>query len=277
MRQYKSFVLAIQVVLALQYAHGGFERHSQPASLMGRGTSGTALFSDGHLWLNPAAHALRKLRTVTVFSMPSPFQLPQLTTHGLLFDQNVSGISLSAGALRFGSPLYREQSISVGVALHTGESSAAGVALHFLHLGIEGYGTAAAAVLDAGYISRITPLLSIGAAVHNVFGAHFGTPDDIPRLFLSGIVFHLPSDIIVTADLVKDVRYPAIVRAGAEIPLHDVVTVRAGMESGTDRLTGGVSFIIAPFRAEYGIGIHPVLGVQHTFGLRFEMREGEVK
>lgn len=270
MRQYKSFVLAIQVILALQYVYGGFERHSQPASLMGRGISGTALFNSGHLWLNPASVTESSHLSATVFSMPSPFQLPELSAHGIIIAGPVSDFGVAAGFHRFGSPLYLEQDGVLAASLKTAPGSAAGFAVHFSHLAIQEYGSAVAVQYDAGYIARVSPLFAFGVALRNITGAHVGSTDDIPRTFSVGTALHLPTGIIVTADLVKDVRFPVAVRAGAELPVFGSIVIRTGMDSGTDRLFGGISFTVAPISAEYGIALHPELGMQHTFGIRIE-------
>ncbi|NUN70530.1 MAG: hypothetical protein HUU02_12540 [Bacteroidetes bacterium] len=270
MRQYRSFVLAIQVILALQHLYGGFERHAQPASLTGRAGAGVALASDAHLWLNPAVHAGFARRSVTMFSMPSPFQLPQLTTHGAAVADTIAGFGLAAGFLRFGSTLYREQSVTAAVARSVEDNVSVGLAFHLSHIAVQDYGSAFAVQWDAGFRFRLSSVVSLGASVHNITGAHFGEADDIPRLFLFGTALHLPEGILLAADLVKDVRYPLFVRIGAEVPLHPSFSLRAGMDSSADRLTGGLSVTVSPFRAEYAIGIHPALGLQHTFGLRFE-------
>jgi hypothetical protein len=270
MRQYKSFVLVIQVILLAQTAYSGFERTAQPVSVIGRGLSGSAMFHFDNVLINPASiSAVASLRS-SIFYSPSPFQLPQLSGYGLLVGTPISTVYTAVGFHTFGFSLYRETDgfISAGTMLSDG--TGIGMNLHLYHLTIERYGSASAGVLDMGGIFRITEAFALGGAIHNLTGADFGDDDDIPRTLLTGISVSVSGNAVVNVDMVKEMRYPVTFRIGTEVMLHENLTVRAGVQEESSRIFWGMSVILIPFRIGYSYAAHSELGPSHSIGISIE-------
>lgn len=269
MRQYKLFILFIQVVFFTEDVSAGFERTTQPTAAFGRALSGSGFDSESNVWLNPAALAGVSSFRTSVFYSPSPFQLPQLSNYGILIADDIGFVKASSSLTSIGFSLYRETSGLLSVAYTKVTDFSVGVSLSFNHLAITNYGSALRAGIDAGMLCTLTERLKIGAAITNLNGFTFGDDDDVPRIFVSGVSYRVTDMMILCVDLVKDVRYEPTYRAGAEFQPLDMFTIRTGIQGEPARLFGGVGIRLLPFTVEYGVGTHDDLGLTHSIGISF--------
>lgn len=268
MRQYKLFILLIQVVILSFRLHAGFERTAQPTSLFARAFSGVAFPSESNVWLNPAALSGVVSFHSTLFYSPSPFQLPQLTNYGLILAEDFGSVKASLSLSSFGFSLYRETFGSFSAAYTGIEHFSAGSSLSLNYLSIQNYGTALAATIDIGLIYSLTEEFNIGASIANLNGAGFGE-DDIPRTIVAGVSYRLLDNAMATLDLVKDIRFEPTFRAGIEFSPHEIIIVRSGLQGEPSRLFGGIGIRVLPLVVEYGVATHDDLGLTHSIGISF--------
>ncbi|MEW6062726.1 MAG: hypothetical protein AB1600_12375, partial [Bacteroidota bacterium] len=269
MRQYKLFILFIQVVFCVDHVWAGFERTALPAAVVGRGFSGVALASEQNVWLNPAALLNVTSLTSSVFYSPSPFQLPQLTNFGAQIADDIGVAKVSASFTSFGFSLYKETTGSFSIAHSDIQNFSFGATLSVYHLSISRYGTAVKGGVDIGAVYSFTEALMLGVALHNVTRSTFGNDDDIPQVMLAGVSYRVIGTMVVMFDLVKDVRYEPTYRAGAEFQPHEIVTLRTGIQGEPSRLFGGVGIHLSTVTVDYGIATHNDLGLTHSIGVRF--------
>ena len=269
MKQYKVFILLIQVFLIIQISLSGFERIAQPTSVFSKAMSGSAVFNTDNVWLNPASIAMNSLFSTSVFYSPSPFELPQLSHYGLLMATNFNEINVAAGFTSFGFSLYRETVFSLSVGAKLTEAFAAGISIHGEHLSIQSYGSALSPVFDAGAIISLSNNFNLGVSLNNISRSSFGKDDDIPQTFLSGFSYTFLENATLTADLVHDIRYSTEYRAGIEFSPHEIITLRAGTQSGQSRIFGGIEIALFSLRISYGIATHTELGLSHSIGIIF--------
>jgi hypothetical protein len=267
MRQYKLFILFIQVMIHAEFAEAGFERTAQPAAAFGRALSGIAFESESNVWLNPAViSGVSSFRT-SFFYSPFPFQLPQLKNYGVLIADDIGIVKASASVTSIGFSLYRETAGLLTLAYTNVMDFSFGASLSFNHLNIANYGNAMRVGIDAGMLYSLTDKLKIGAAVTNLNGFTFGDDDDVPRIVVSGASFQVNEMIILCIDLVKDVRYKPTYRAGIELKPLEIFTIRTGIQGEPSRLFGGIGIRISSFIIDYGIGTHDDLGLTHSIGI----------
>ncbi len=271
MRQYKVFIVIIQVIINVQSMQCGFERISQPTSVFSRAYSGTGMFAPDALWLNPASLGSLSSFSSSIYYSPSPFQLPQLSNYGIVIAQQYDGCSIALGLQSFGFSLYRESAGSLCTAKMITDEFSAGMNIHLYHLTIAKYGTSLSAVLDFGAIYSITEQWNIGFAMHNVTASSFGVDDDIPQSLMTGISYRLDDQVVVNLDLVKDIRYELTYRAGMEFAPLEVITLRAGTDGVSGRLFGGIGIHINSILINYGVSAHPELGLTHSIGTTFSL------
>lgn len=270
MQQYKVFVFAIQVFLALQSAHAGFERTAQPSSSFGRGSAGNALLNPDNCWNNPAS--LPQLHTLfaTTFYSPSPFQLPQLSNYGMIVAVPMKAVNIAIGFSSFGFSLYRESAGTVSISNMLTDEWSVGMNMHLYHLFIENYGSATSEVFDVGSVYSLSEQINVGVSLLNLTGSSFGADDDIPRMIATGISMSLSQNFTVNADLEKDIRYPVSYHVGIEFNPHELIILRTGTRSDTSQLFGGIGINVAPLQINYGVASHPELGLTHSIGIAFQ-------
>jgi hypothetical protein len=269
MRQYKVLLILIQVILCLQKCAAGFERTSQPTGVLSRAFSGSAAFSADHLWLNPATIAREQDLQATLFYSPSPFQLKQLSTFGASVTGAFEQIRLGGGLQSFGSSLYREMTGTLCLAHEITGSFSAGVSMQLYHLSIERYGTALRFAADVGFIVALNETMTFGSVLRNLTGTDFGSDDDIPQEFCSGITVRTGSWGRFSFDMIKDIRYPLTYAAGADVVLVGPVTLSIGFSGGTSILTGGLNIELFEMTFQYAVSSHQVLGLTHSLGVTF--------
>lgn len=267
MRQYKVFVIFIQVILSVQIAVAGFERTSNPTTVLARTFGGTGMFSSDNLWLNPASIAHETGLHGSVFYTPSPFQLDQLASYGMIVTDNYSSCAFGFGVQSFGFSLYRETIGSICAAYTMSDDLAVGASFHLYHLSIERYGSAFRPVVDAGVLYSLTDGITMGTAIHNLTGNSFGGDDDIPQKISSGFSFKIEQLGMVTADIVKDIRYPVYYNGSIEIYPHELLTFRLGLDGSNSMFSAGIGIILNSFQFNYGISSHPLLGLTHSIGV----------
>jgi hypothetical protein len=270
MRQYKIFVLVIQVILFAQTIYCGFERTAQPAAVIGRGMSGSAHFQFVNLWLNPASIAAAGSLRSSLFYNPSPFQLPQLSNYGLIAGFTAGSIAFAAGFESFGFSLYRETDMLVGAGTQLSDGFNAGIVIHLYHVSMERYGSSWTGSVDIGSIYEMTDKIAVGAAIQNLNGADFGEADDIPRAFVTGVSIGIEEMAVLNADVIKELNFPLQYRIGTDLHPHQFVTLRAGVQDNPSRIFCGFSVTIVPFRFDYAYASHADLGPSHSIGIAIE-------
>lgn len=269
MRQYKVFVILIQVILFQQPLCAGFERNGQPAALLAQSRSGVALRSVENLWLNPASLIFSGEIRGSLFYTPSPFGMEQLANYGMIISHSSESFSGSAGLHSFGFALYKETTSSFAGAYRLSDESTVGMSLHVCHLSIERYGNAVQTLVDLGFLYSITENISFGTAVHNVGGGTFGKEDDIPRKILTGVSVDVTGKVRLTADLVKDIRYPVSYSWGIQFLPLDQFVLQIGWDGATSSVSGGAGVRLSSIQIQYGGVSHPVLGLTHSVGVSF--------
>ncbi|MBI2428017.1 MAG: hypothetical protein HYV29_04355 [Ignavibacteriales bacterium] len=269
MRQYKLFILLIQVAIFSVRTNAGFERIAQPTALFARAFSGVAFSSESNVWLNPAALSNVSSFRSAVFYSPSPFQLPQLTNYGLLAADNFGVVKGGVSFSSFGFSLYKETFGSLSVAYTGMTNFSFGITVSLYHLSIESYGSALKLGIDIGSIYSLTEELNIGFALNNLNGATYEEDDDIPQIILAGLSYRIIEEAVVNVDLVKDIRYEPTYRAGIEFEPHDIVVVRSGFQGKPSRLFAGIGFTVTRFTIDYGVATHDDLGLTHSIGISF--------
>ncbi len=267
MRQYKLFILLIQVVVS--QLHAGFERSAQPTALFARAFSGVAFASESNVWLNPATVSGVSSFRSTAFYSPSPFQLPQLTNYGIQIADDLGIMKGSFSLSSIGFSLYRETFGSLTAAFSGTENFSVGLTLSLYHLSVHNYGNASKIGVDIGSIYTVTQEFNIGASITNINGASFGEDDDIPRILIAGLSYHFLENAQLNVDIVKDVRYEATFRAGIEFSPHEIFILRSGVQGEPSRLFGGIGIRIFPFIVDYGAATHDDLGLTHSIGITF--------
>lgn len=249
-----------------------FERQAQPAPLAGRGLAGCALRGIDFSLLNPASIASLAAPSAIVFYSPSPFELPQLSNGGAALAIPLPFGTVQAAVTTVGRDLYTEHcaTVTYGVALDNAFSF--GAAITYNALSIERYGSAHTFGIDVGVAVTPSPQLTLGASFLNANSPAIGAEqDELPRVFLVGMAYTITEFAALSADLVKDVRFPESVRVGIEANPVEFIALRIGISTAPSRFHAGTGISYKAVSFQYSIMTHQELGATHSIGLSLDL------
>lgn len=267
----------VLVVLILTVGVVGTPAHGQSSyDLFGSaradavGNSTTALLSASGVHANPAARADITNLEATFYAREG-YRLRALrygATHAAVpFEWG----TLSTGASTFGFDDYREVHLSGGYAhslqLGTTRLVHFGLAVRYHHTSIEGFGSAGALGLNAGFILTLLRTLKLGASATNLNGGALVENEPIPQTLSVGLNYQALEQVRVLVDLFKDVRFPATIRGGIEVRPVSAIDLRAGVTTTPTRFMGGVGIHLGRLRADVAAEQHQELGWSPTASL----------
>jgi len=180
--------------------------------------------------------------------------------------------SFGAGFHRYGFNLFNHTHLRLGYKkqlrqFHTGAS----VSYSHVQQG-GGNGSAGAVGISVGFAAQILEALWLGARSLNINQPSYGNSIEyLPRDLAIGLSY-LPSDrVLLTAETVKDVRFPFSFRSGAEIELVPGFFARTGISTRPKTYAGGFGFITDHWQINIGVQQHIPLGLSPAidFGITF--------
>ena len=170
--------------------------------------------------------------------------------------------AVGAGIHRYGFHLFNETRIRAGYALNR-QSFYAGAALNYTHVQQGGgYGSASAFGIDIGIAAEVMSALWFGTRATNVNQPAFaGTDEELPRELAAGISYIPSKSVIISAETVKDVRFPVSLRAGIDAELFAGLRARAGITSNPETYSGGFGYSTSRWQINFAVQQHIPLGL----------------
>ena len=86
-----------------------------------------------------------------------------------------------------------------------------------------------------------------------------------------GLSYRATSDLTLDAALESSPEYDAAFHAGAEYAIDPHLFVRAGTDTGTGEISGGIGVREWNFTADFAAIRHPDLGTSISFGIGFAL------
>lgn len=256
-------------VAAASPAHGqtSMDGGARAAAL---GGARTALPADASATANPAAWATRGGGTLTLFATQA-FGLSALRLASLHLVQTTRFGTVGGGARTFGFAAYREVHVQAGYAhgfrLGTTRRFYAGVGVRYHRLRIDGYGSAGTVGLALGGMAALRPGLWAGFRATNVHVPRLGGYEALPRTLALGMAYTPSEALLVVLDVMKDVRFPVSVRAGAEVWPVTAVALRVGAATEPARITTGLGLRLGNLSADLAAERHEALGWSPAFSV----------
>ena len=271
------FLEVLLSLILLQVSHASFERREQGARPIGMGGAFTGIADNTWAMIfNPAGLAQLRAREFSAFYSPQPFGLSELSLSSFSFVEPTAIGNFGISAHRFGFELYREISATISYANSYREIFFFGLNVSYHSLTIKSYGSASTIGIDLGLMTTITPGLRWGFFAANINAPSIGqAKEKLPQVFSSGIAYVPVQGLLIAVDLVKDVRYPVIVKAGVESKLVDVVSLRAGVGSNPTRFSSGLGVHYSSFQFDYALTAHQDLGLSHQFSVTIHLSKGD--
>lgn len=243
----------------------GTGQNGRGARSVGLATSVVALADDPWaLYYNPSGLSTVRSTQAAAFFIPQQFGLPELQTTAFIAAIPVGFGTTGVGFSQFGFELYKESELSVGVGCPIDLGLSFGIGFHFTRISIAQYGSTQNATLDVGLLGQLDEEVSLGFSARNLFGSRMGSTDErLPQVLSLGIKYSPISSFLLTTEIEKDPRYPAILKAGVEQQFLNVLSLRVGVSNNPDKFSVGMALRYSLFEFSYAGYSHQELGWTH--------------
>jgi hypothetical protein len=217
---------------------------------------------------NPAG--LTKVRDAqcAAFLIPEQFGLQELKTTAFAMAIPFSCASVGIQVVKFGFDFYSETEIGLAYAQRVDKNISCGLTVHYLRVDIDRYGHAGAFNFNGGFMTQVSDGVEIGFSVHNLTAATLAaTGERMPQLVNLGIGWSPLENFQISAEMEKDVRFPASIKIGLEKVVLSSVSFRAGMANNPDTYSFGIGIRCSILEFGYAGYSHPDLGWTHQIEL----------
>ncbi len=234
-------------------------------------------------WVPNPAMASDTVLNLRVPLSPLPLGLPQSFSVGFAADMPVDGNMLAGVSLSryqytdvfayqsFG--MQASKTFQVGGSGDTGRRAIVGFRIRYSQ---ETFGTEYLPLddigVDLGASFDIFPKLTLAAAVTHLVGIYNnqGIPIE-DRIGWLGLSYRATTDLTIDAALESDPGYDAAFHAGAEYAIDRHLFIRAGVDTQTGEISGGIGVVSGNFTADFAAIRHPDLGTSISFGVGFAL------
>jgi hypothetical protein len=285
MRKYRQFLLSRQgkrVLLALGFYLVNSSPHLSAIENNGRGVTAIGMANAfvavaNNFWsieYNPAGLAQLQEIGCSVFIVPEQFSLPELRTMACVVGIPSALVSTAVRIERFGFDLYKETMVGIAMARMIDQNIFLGMCMNWNQLDIQTYGSLHYSSFDGGLLIRIIDNINIGFSLKNILIGRMSAADgSLRQQGLLGICWKPISDLLLSLEFEKDIRFPVSLKLGVEKKFLDVIALRTGIADNPDKYSVGIAIMYSCFEFGYAGYSHTDLGWTHQVELTFKIEK----
>lgn len=180
--------------------------------------------------------------------------------------------SFGAGIHRYGFNLFSENRFMIAYKNREGRIHY-GASFSYVHISQgNNYGSAGALGVDLGVAVEIAESLWLGGRATNINQPAYGdTDENLPRELAGGISFKPGSMALITAELVKDVKFPVSFRTGLEFELFSSFFARTGVTTRPSTYSFGFGYRVAQWSVNFALQQHNPLGLSPALDISIHL------
>ena len=259
------------VFLILFLAHSAAKAQNPGPRLTAMGSGGTAISDIWALQQNPAGIAELKAPIIAV-AYEKHFLDADVSTQNavfvLPFRRNVLGASLE----RYGFSEFNEQKVGVYYARRFGDSFSMAIGFRYYQLNITQYGSAEAFTLDVGFQLKVTNEFTIASHIANPNQSRYNNlqGSNLPAKLSLGGSFKVSDRLLMSADLMKLLKYPPDFMTGIEYNIIQWMSLRGGVSVNPLKQYTGFGIRHRKIQFDVSVASHPNLGYSPQVALAYE-------
>jgi len=194
--------------------------------------------------------------------------ISELTDAAAAASLPLMGGTAGAGVHRYGFHLFSETRLRAGYS-YRWKNVSAGLAFNYSHVQQGGgCGSAGALGVDIGLSGTVSEALWFGARATNVNQpAYAGTAEELPRELAAGLSYKPAAGVMISAETVKDVRFPISLRFGVDAALIDELNIRGGFTTNPETYAGGFGYRTDRWQINIALQQHVLLGLSPAVDL----------
>jgi hypothetical protein len=201
--------------------------------------------------------------------------MSELAGVAAVWNEGIGPAGLSLLLETSGYELYREFQTGAAFSAALADDVRFGLAFRFHHAAAKRYGGDGCFSLDAGASWNADDDITVAASAINVTQSRLGSSyiEKTPLLLALGASIQLQEDVLFCLDVIKDVAFPANVRAGIEVRPLPMIAFRAGATSDPATWNVGAGVGWAGVEFDYAATAHPDLGWSQTLSLSLKLAD----
>lgn len=218
----------------------------------------------GAIFINPAGLACQKKGLMLAFDFDHPFGLRDLR-HGNAACAILTRYGgFGAGAQYLGNELYSESLVRLSWGWGISGQIYWGVNFNAAWLSIKQYGSVAKTYVDAGLQIPLSKRVTAGGFISNLNRARLHEDTDpLPQIIKTGFAYRPFPGMLFVMELEKDLRFPLILKGGAELILIPQISIRFGFTTNPSTVSCGLGLSSSGIHFDYAYSSHMILGDTH--------------
>jgi len=173
----------------------------------------------------------------------------------------------------FGYELYSETKAGLAYGQRFGDRFAIGVQINYLNTSLsQDYGTRNTVTGAIGLISKVNDELSIGVHIYNPTRSKLADYDNerVPTVMKLGLDYKFSDKVMVGVETEKDMNYDAVVRAGIEYHITELLYLRGGIATNPTLSSFGFGLMMKNFKMDISASFHQTLGMTPGVSLVYQ-------
>ncbi len=173
----------------------------------------------------------------------------------------------------FGYSVYRESKVGLAYGMKLSNRLSAGVQLNYQHIRInaENYGARGAVTAEVGFQMKISERVTAGAHLFNPTRTKLQDFNDerLPTALRLGLGYQVSNDVLVAAEVEKDIDFKPLFRGGIEYQPVDILYLRIGASTEPNLFTFGLGLKFERFQFDMAATYHSLLGYSPQASLTY--------
>jgi hypothetical protein len=236
----------------------------------GLAMGGTGLtFTDIHAsWSNPAGLGALNTPELALYGEQrfALADLKQISATGAFPVGNNGAVGLVLGY--YGFEGYNEQRVGLLYGRKLSDKINLGAQVYSFNTRIPDYGSKNVVSFELGLQAEISPQIKVGTRMANPIRVAVLEDEYLPSLLAIGLAYQPGKQLLLLAEVEKDILFPVRVRVGLEYQLLDVLQLRMGVATQPALWSFGVGYkILENWRLDFAAAYHQYLGFTPGFSL----------
>lgn len=245
--------------------------YPMPAGARGQAMGGVGVvFQDIHAaWSNPAGLAHLEGTSMALYG-EQRFALSELRQISAVGATTMGNSTVGIAVGYFGFDAYNESRIGLLYGRKLAKNLSLGAQLYTLGTRIPDYGSQQLISFELGLQASLSPEIQIGGRVANPVRVEKLEGETLPTVLSFGLNYRPGKQVVLIAEVEKDILFPVRVRCGLEYQLLDVLELRAGVATEPSLLSFGLGYkLLDQWQLDFSAAYHQYLGFTPGIGLVF--------
>ena len=265
-----SLIVLFLLVFTRSWAQDG--NYSMGARSAGLSNSSTTLGDQWAIFNNIGGLSFHN-KTSVFLAYKNKYNISEFSSVAAGFTKPIWIGTAGIGFFRFGDSLYNEHRVNLGFSNQFGIVGL-GINFGYYQLHIEGSGTRKTIIIDFGGQARITNQLYFGAQVSNLSQSKISrfTEELIPIILKSGLSYRPHNNLMLNAEVEKELTNDTIFKVGIEYQLIKNVHIRTGFMTSPIAGSFGFGIVTGKILTDYAYSSNNYLGGIHDLSISYHFK-----